>query len=122
MLLMRKYCLPYHIHHHTCKSCSFVHVGNKETLESTPKQKGLNVREELLKFHAKYYSSNLMCLAVLCKGEFTSNKLNETLQKSFGILVVRKLRSFELFADANPLLNGLDLNLRAYCILVGRVS
>ena len=51
-----------------------------------------------------------------------SNKLTETLRRSFDILVVCKLRCFELFADANPLLNGLDLNLQAYCILVGRVS
>ena len=30
-----------------------------------PLKKGIQVRDELLKFHAKYYSSNIMTLAVL---------------------------------------------------------
>ena len=30
-----------------------------------PLKKGINVRDELLKFHAKYYSSNIMTLCVL---------------------------------------------------------
>ncbi|ESO09969.1 hypothetical protein HELRODRAFT_109371 [Helobdella robusta] len=42
-------------------------TGNKETLDIIPRQLGLNVREELLKFHGKFYSSNIMALAVLGK-------------------------------------------------------
>ncbi|BFZ09211.1 hypothetical protein BsWGS_12249 [Bradybaena similaris] len=42
-------------------------TGNKETLETIPKSKGLDVREELLKFHSRYYSSNIMGLCVLGK-------------------------------------------------------
>uniref|UniRef100_A0A1W7RAD0 Insulin-degrading enzyme n=1 Tax=Hadrurus spadix TaxID=141984 RepID=A0A1W7RAD0_9SCOR len=40
-------------------------TGNKSTLDTIPKSKGMNVREELLKFHDKWYSSNVMALAVL---------------------------------------------------------
>ncbi|XP_033611295.1 insulin-degrading enzyme-like [Cryptotermes secundus] len=42
-------------------------TGNKETLDIIPKEKGINVREELLKFHDTWYSSNIMALAVLGK-------------------------------------------------------
>lgn len=43
--------------------------GNKSTLETIPKSKGMNLRDELLKFHDKWYSSNIMALAILGKGE-----------------------------------------------------
>lgn len=42
-------------------------TGNKDTLDTIPKSKGINTRDELLKFHSKYYSSNIMSLAVLGK-------------------------------------------------------
>eukprot|EP01080_Neovahlkampfia_damariscottae_P000884 gene884-9795_t len=42
-------------------------TGNLETLKETPSKKGINVREELKKFHAKYYSSNIMKLVVYGK-------------------------------------------------------
>ncbi|CAK9808752.1 Insulin-degrading enzyme [Anthophora quadrimaculata] len=41
--------------------------GNKETLDVIPKQNNINVRERLLQFHKKFYSSNLMALCVLGK-------------------------------------------------------
>lgn len=40
-------------------------TGNKQTLDTIPKENGINVREELLKFHDTWYSSNIMALAVL---------------------------------------------------------
>lgn len=43
-------------------------TGNKDTLDTIPKSKGINTRDELLKFHSQYYSSNIMSLAVLGKG------------------------------------------------------
>lgn len=43
-------------------------TGNKETLDTIPKEKGIQVREELLKFHKQWYSANLMSLAVLGQG------------------------------------------------------
>uniref|UniRef100_T1ISN5 Insulin-degrading enzyme n=1 Tax=Strigamia maritima TaxID=126957 RepID=T1ISN5_STRMM len=42
-------------------------TGNKKTLDEIPKSNGINVREELLKFHSQWYSSNIMALAVLGK-------------------------------------------------------
>ena len=42
-------------------------TGNLDTLDAAPKTNGLNVRQELLKFHDQWYSSNIMALAVLGK-------------------------------------------------------
>jgi len=42
-------------------------TGNKDTLDTIPKASGINVRDELLKFHEKHYSANIMCLTVLGK-------------------------------------------------------
>ncbi|XP_074640666.1 insulin-degrading enzyme-like [Tubulanus polymorphus] len=56
-------------------------TGNKETLETIPKQKGLDVRDELLKFHDKYYSSNLMALCVL--GKESLDELTDLVVKLF---------------------------------------
>lgn len=40
-------------------------TGNLDTLKEEPTKKGINVRDEFLKFHDKYYSSNVMKLVVL---------------------------------------------------------
>jgi len=40
-------------------------TGNKETLDIKPKAEGISVRDSLLEFHRTWYSSNIMCLAVL---------------------------------------------------------
>ena len=40
-------------------------TGNKVTLGDIPTAKGINVRDELLKFHSENYSSNIMCLSIL---------------------------------------------------------
>lgn len=50
-------------------------TGNKETLDTIPKSKGINVRDALLKFHNEYYSSNIMGLCVL--GKESINELTE---------------------------------------------
>ncbi|KAG6438646.1 hypothetical protein O3G_MSEX000111 [Manduca sexta] len=42
-------------------------TGNKETLETIPKAKGIDVRKELLSFHNKWYSANIMTLVVMGK-------------------------------------------------------
>lgn len=42
--------------------------GNKATLYEIPKQQNIEIREELLKFHKEWYSSNIMSLAVIGKG------------------------------------------------------
>uniref|UniRef100_A0A8C5L6T5 Insulin degrading enzyme n=1 Tax=Jaculus jaculus TaxID=51337 RepID=A0A8C5L6T5_JACJA len=46
-------------------ACFFILSGNKYTLETRPNQEGIDVRQELLKFHSTYYSSNLMAICVL---------------------------------------------------------
>lgn len=43
-------------------------TGNKKTLFDIPKAKGINARDELLKFHDTWYSANIMTFAVLGKG------------------------------------------------------
>ncbi|KAI9316323.1 Metalloenzyme, LuxS/M16 peptidase-like protein [Dichotomocladium elegans] len=40
-------------------------TGNLETLSEGPKRRGVDVRQELLKFHQTYYSANIMKLCVL---------------------------------------------------------
>jgi insulysin len=42
-------------------------TGNLSTLKHEPEKLGLNVRDELIKFHTKYYSANLMSLCLLGK-------------------------------------------------------
>ncbi|XP_055333075.1 insulin-degrading enzyme-like isoform X2 [Paramacrobiotus metropolitanus] len=42
-------------------------TGNKDTLWFNPQKEGVAVREELLKFHQAYYSSNIMSLVVVGK-------------------------------------------------------
>ncbi|KYN43148.1 Insulin-degrading enzyme [Trachymyrmex septentrionalis] len=42
-------------------------IGNRETLDTIPKQKGINVRNKLLEFYEKYYSANIMSLCVCGK-------------------------------------------------------
>lgn len=47
----------------------FLFIGNKLTLETRPCKDGIDIRQELLKFHSTYYSSNLMGLCVLGRGK-----------------------------------------------------
>ncbi|XP_076308150.1 insulin-degrading enzyme-like isoform X2 [Tachypleus tridentatus] len=42
-------------------------TGNKETLEEIPKSQNVDIRQELLKFHEKWYSSNIMALSIIGK-------------------------------------------------------
>uniref|UniRef100_A0A4X2LTN1 Insulin degrading enzyme n=1 Tax=Vombatus ursinus TaxID=29139 RepID=A0A4X2LTN1_VOMUR len=56
-------------------------TGNKYTLETRPTQEGIDVRQELLKFHSTYYSSNLMAICVL--GRESLNELTELVVKLF---------------------------------------
>ncbi|KAG0316487.1 Insulinase (Peptidase M16), partial [Dissophora globulifera] len=40
-------------------------TGNLETLQDAPGRDGIDVRDELIKFHSKYYSANIMKLIIL---------------------------------------------------------
>ena len=70
-------------------------TGNKLTLDTIPKQEGVDVRDALLKYHSEFYSANIMTLVVLGKNSIpelkslvsnlfkdvpTSNRLNPSLQ------------------------------------------
>ncbi|XP_059421799.1 insulin-degrading enzyme isoform X1 [Carassius carassius] len=57
-------------------------TGNKLTLETRPSQQGIDIREELLKFHSTYYSSNVMGLCVL--GRESLDDLTSMVVKLFG--------------------------------------
>uniref|UniRef100_A0A8D0AT95 Insulin-degrading enzyme n=1 Tax=Sander lucioperca TaxID=283035 RepID=A0A8D0AT95_SANLU len=57
-------------------------TGNKLTLETRPSQGGIDIRQELLKFHSTYYSSNLMGLCVL--GRESLDELTSMVVKLFG--------------------------------------
>jgi insulysin len=43
-------------------------LGTKETLWNLPNSKNISVRDQLLEFHSKWYSSHLMYLTILGKG------------------------------------------------------
>ena len=57
--------------------------GSKYTLKTRPQELGVDVREELLKYHAKYYSSNLMTLAIVGKGLYTIIAFTGYMKKIF---------------------------------------
>lgn len=57
-----------YVYNNNNNSRYMVFLGNKDTLVTIPKEKGIDVRQELLKFHQENYSSNLMALSVLGKG------------------------------------------------------
>ncbi|MFT7806061.1 insulin-degrading enzyme isoform X2 [Arapaima gigas] len=56
-------------------------TGNKLTLETRPSKEGIDVRQELLKFHSTYYSANLMGLCVL--GRESLDELTDMVVKLF---------------------------------------
>jgi insulysin len=58
---MRAHCNPLHPKHK-------FNIGNLESLKEIPKQKGLDVHEEIKKFYDQHYSANIMKLAVLGRG------------------------------------------------------
>ncbi|XP_014877260.1 insulin-degrading enzyme isoform X2 [Poecilia latipinna] len=57
-------------------------TGNKLTLETRPSKEGVDIRQELLKFHSTYYSANLMGLCVL--GRESLDELTAMVENLFG--------------------------------------
>ncbi|XP_038140028.1 insulin-degrading enzyme [Cyprinodon tularosa] len=57
-------------------------TGNKLTLETRPSKEGIDIRQELLKFHSTYYSANLMGLCVL--GRESLDELTSMVEQLFG--------------------------------------
>ncbi|KAJ2840677.1 metalloprotease [Coemansia sp. 'formosensis'] len=56
-------------------------VGNTETLKGTAEELGLDLREELIKFYQKYYSADIMRLAVV--GNHSLDTLTEWVTSKF---------------------------------------
>ncbi|KNC56280.1 insulin-degrading enzyme [Thecamonas trahens ATCC 50062] len=59
-------------------------TGSKETLETTPAEAGIDVRDALLAFHAKYYSAAIATLAVL--GTESLDELEATVRTKFAAM------------------------------------
>lgn len=57
-------------------------TGSTETLENGTKNQGMDLRQELLDFHQKWYSANIMALAVL--GSQTLDELESLVTQYFG--------------------------------------
>ncbi|OAD72736.1 ubiquinol-cytochrome c reductase core subunit 1 [Phycomyces blakesleeanus NRRL 1555(-)] len=74
-------------------------IGNLETLKESPERLGLNVREELLKFHNKFYSANIMKLCVI--GKESLDDLTKWVVEMFSIIPNKKI-DLPTFGD-NPL-------------------
>lgn len=56
-------------------------TGNKQTLLDIPKENNIDIRSELIKFHKKWYSSNIMSLAIF--GKESLDELEEVTIKYF---------------------------------------
>lgn len=78
-------------------------LGTKETLWDIPNSKNISVRDQLLEFHSKWYSSHLMYLTVLGKGiyiySFSDKYLNKFLFKFVEDLNTLQELVVSLFGD-----------------------
>ena len=64
-------------------------TGNLVTLQEEPLAKGLNIRDELLRFHHKYYSANVMRLVIL--GRESLELLEDWVRTKFALVSNRNL-------------------------------
>lgn len=76
-------------------------TGSKATLFTAPKEVGIDVRKELFQFHEKWYSSNMMCLAVL--GKESLDELEEIVVEKFSSIINKSIEP-EVY-DPKPYLN-----------------
>ncbi|CAI2162512.1 19914_t:CDS:10 [Funneliformis geosporum] len=80
-------------------------VGNLKTLKGLPTEKGVDIREELIKWHNKNYSANLMKLCVL--GSNPLDKLTEWVVKKFSDIQNKNIESLKQVEI--PLRKGVEL-------------
>ncbi|CAF1449332.1 unnamed protein product [Adineta steineri] len=71
--------------------------GNSESLRTTPKQRGIDIRQVLLDFYTAEYSSNRMSLAVL--GNQSLDELQSLVMKSFNDVSNKKLKQVKYPSD-----------------------
>lgn len=67
----------------------FMLTGNKITLHTRPNARGIDIREELLKFYDNNYSAGLMCLTVYGKGIYLL--LSPLYDRQLDVLPMRKI-------------------------------
>ena len=79
-------------------------------MDTIPKANGISVREELLKFHQEYYSSNLMSLAVL--GKESLDELQNMVVELFADIENKDVSP--LIFDTSPY-RAEDLQVRLFC-------
>lgn len=76
-------------------------TGNKETLSEIPKTKDIDVRTELINFHDKWYSSNIMNLAIF--GKESLDELEQMTNKYFASIENKNVElpkwSDEIYTD-----------------------
>ncbi|UJR37824.1 hypothetical protein I4U23_030514 [Adineta vaga] len=72
-------------------------IGNTESLRTTPKQRGIDIRQVLLDFHNAQYSSNRMSLAVVSNQSL--DELQSLVIKSFKDVPNKKLEKPKYAAD-----------------------
>ena len=65
-------------------------TGSADTLDVVPKSKGIDVRSELLAFHSKWYSSNIMALTVVGKDDL--DQLEAMVVDKFSLVVNKDVR------------------------------
>ncbi|CAF3973712.1 unnamed protein product [Adineta steineri] len=71
--------------------------GNSESLRTTPKQRGIDIRQVLLDFYKAEYSSNRMGLAIL--GNQSLDELQSLVMKSFNDVPNKNLKQVKYPAD-----------------------
>ncbi|KAI9018492.1 Metalloenzyme, LuxS/M16 peptidase-like protein [Phycomyces nitens] len=84
-------------------------TGNIETLKEEPERLGLDVRKELLEFHKKYYSANIMKLCVL--GKESLEELTEWVVEMFSVIPNTNI---DLPTFGDKLLTSKDLMKQVY--------
>ncbi|XP_078171077.1 insulin-degrading enzyme-like 1, peroxisomal [Carex rostrata] len=78
--------------------CHKFTTGNLETLDTRPKEKGLDIRDELLRFYSENYSANLMQLTVY--GKDTLDSLQSLVESLFSD--VRNIEKRLFKCSGNP--------------------
>jgi len=81
--LIKSLCNPEH-------PFSYFATGNVKTLDEVPREKGINVRERLLDFHKRLYSSNIMTLAVAV-AESDLDVYERIVREEFGAVLNKNL-------------------------------
>jgi insulysin len=86
-------------------------TGNAETLKTVPESNGINIRDELIKFHGKYYSANLMNLVILSPQSLDT--MQQYVDEMFTSVSNKNLEKFDF--DPNPFAD--DTNGKIYYIV-----